>query len=130
MIGQLYENFEIHFPFVARRMIRCYVSGDDELTVVLDNGERVLYDDIDKTFRSLPSDNSNLTETECRIEFGVRLRKIMRRYGVTQQELAARTGITQPSISNYINGLASPSFYVVDRIAKALDCSMDDLRCT
>jgi transcriptional regulator with XRE-family HTH domain len=48
--------------------------------------------------------------------------------GISQCELSERTGITQPSISDYMNGKKLPSFYTVDKIAKALGCSVDAFR--
>jgi transcriptional regulator with XRE-family HTH domain len=47
---------------------------------------------------------------------------------MTQAELASSVGITQGMVSQYIHGYSSPSFRVVDRMAKALGCSADDLR--
>ena len=39
------------------------------------------------------------------------------------------TGLTQPNISQYMNGTKTPSFFTVDKIARALNCSTDDFRC-
>ena len=48
--------------------------------------------------------------------------------GITQSELSNCTDIPQYLISDYIRGKRTPSFYNVDKIAKALDCSVDELR--
>ena len=45
-----------------------------------------------------------------------------------QKDLSKKTGISETMISRYMNGLSNPGFFVVDKIARALDCSMDDLR--
>ena len=37
------------------------------------------------------------------------------------------TGISYGQISKYINGQTEPSIYKVMKIARALDCSLDDL---
>jgi DNA-binding Xre family transcriptional regulator len=102
--------------------------NDFELVAKMNNGVTVLYDDIDHCFRRLPTNSDDMTEEECRAEFGWRLRKIMFRNGITQEQLSERTGIAQSRISNYLRGKNSPTFYVVDRIAKALGCSIDEFR--
>ena len=94
----------------------------------LDNPDKYQYDDRDRTFRSLPSDSKNMTEEEYKRELGIRLRQMMEHRGVTQIDLSEMTGLSQAQISSYITGKVSPSFYIIDRIAKALDCSSDLLR--
>lgn len=130
MKDRLYANFEMHFSVTASKAERYYESGDDELTIVLQNGDRVLYDDVDKTIRSLPRDSDHLSELECRTEFAKRLRKVMYKKGITQIELSEMTGITQQTISLYMSGKRLPGFYNVDKIAKALGCSIEELRYT
>lgn len=124
----LFDNFELYFPSMAANTITYEELNDFELVAKMSNGVTVLYDDIDHCFRRLPTNSDDMTEEECRTEFGWRLRKIMFRNGITQEQLSERTGIAQSRISNYLRGKNSPTFYVVDRIAKALGCSVDEFR--
>lgn len=124
----LYDNFELYFPFLAADTITYKEISDFDLVATLRDGRQVLYNDTNHTFRNLPRDSEDMTEEECRYEFGLRLRHIMFRKGVTQEELAERLKVQQPRISKYLNGRATPSFYMVDRIAKALGCSTDEFR--
>lgn len=124
----LFDNFAMYFPSMAEDTITYEELNDFELVVKMSNGTTVLYDDIDHSFRRLPRSSDDMTEDECLTEFGCRLRKIMFRNGITQEELSERTGIAQPRISRYLRGKNSPTFYVVDRIAKALGCSVDEFR--
>lgn len=128
MENKSYERFKALFPYIAKHAVSCRCVGHDEFVVELIDGDTILCDGFEKTFRRLPKDSSRMSEKECRREFGHRLYKIMMLKGVSQNELAFRTGISYVSISNYINGKISPSFYNVDKIAKALGCSTDDLR--
>jgi len=123
----LIEHMANEFPFLVREMVECYTDGYDELVVTLSDGGIVSYDDFYKTFRRLPSDY-NMNEDECKMEFGIRLRKTMALKGLNQTMLSERTGIPQPLLSNYITGRTNPSFYAVDKIAKALGCSVDEFR--
>lgn len=99
-----------------------------DMLITLKDGSKVLYDDFNKTYRRMPTDISNMTEDECKMEFAYRLRSRMERRCITQQALSELTGISQSSISCYVKGTKIPSFYNADKIAKALGCSVDDFR--
>lgn len=125
----IYENFKRYFPLLEPEVVDYHVNGDlDMMVVKLKDGSSLVYDDCTNAIRNLPSDDRSMTEKECRREFGMRLRRIMNLKGVTQEQLSVMTGIQQSQLSNYINGKTSPSFYNVDKIARALDCRTDDLR--
>ena len=122
------DRFKLYFPVLYYETERYLRIDDYGLTAELKDGSVVEYDDMTISFRNLPSNSRDLTEQECRREFGMRVRKIMGRKGITQIELAERTGIQQTLLSNYMNGKTTPSFYNIDKIAKALDCSADEFR--
>ena len=128
MIDRILENLEKYYPSVARDMVGYREHGTYSVIVISDDGRETLYNDIHKTIRRLPVDKNNMTEEECRREFGYRLRDIMLDKGVSQMELSDRTGIPCPILSGYMNGKNSPSQYKVDKIARALNCSADDFR--
>lgn len=128
MDERLLTNFKKMFPLIAEDAIEYHENGPFELIVKLNNGRVISYYDSEQGIRRLPTDDSFLTEDECRTEFGIRLYRIMYRKGITQSELSSLTGITQSNISNYITGTKTPSFYTVDKIARALDCSIEELR--
>lgn len=128
MSKKLLENLKIYFPFLSKD-IQGWMKNDEwGITVRTKQGETFFYDDYEHTIRRLPAYSRDMTEEQCRMEFGYRLRRIMYKKGMTQAELSELTGISQPQISTYLSGKNSPSFYKVDRIAKALGCSTDDLR--
>ena len=122
------KNLQLYFPTIANHAVSYQETNDFELTIQCDDGETVIYDDLDKTVRVLPPNGGVDDETLWRQEFGRRLRKRMVRKGLTQQELADEVGISQVMLSNYITGRSMPGFYIVDKIARALDCSVDDFR--
>jgi DNA-binding Xre family transcriptional regulator len=127
-MNSVLENFKRYFPLIAADVVDVVNRTDTFVEVEVQNGIRLIYDDIDNTIRTLPIDSSGMSEDECRREFGIRLRRLMYIKGITEDELSERTGITQPRLSGYIRGQNSPSFYKVDKIAKALDCSVDEFR--
>ena len=59
--------------------------------------------------------------------FGDNLIDIMDEKGYTQEQLANETGLTQSTISKYINKKQMPSIKAVVNLAYALDCTTDEL---
>lgn len=122
------DNFERYFPTLARHACFYQDVTSDLLLVELDDGFTFIYDDMDHSINRMPDNKFHMTESECRHIFAWRLRRVMKRRCVNQGTLADMTGIHEVTISRYMNGTSTPSFYAVDRIAKALDISMDELR--
>ena len=127
MINNMLDIIKSYFPFLWSRIISYWENSPYELNIELDDGSRFIFDSIDKTIRKLPENYEHLTEQDFRNEFGIRLKKLMWHKGVTQEELSTLTGISQTQISKYFTGKTSPSFYNVDKIAKALNCSVERL---
>ena len=124
-----YRNFSMRYPDIAKDVVEIHY-GENKLNLYMElkDGTRLAFYECDDSIGYLPKDESSMTEEECRKEFGIRLSRLMRFKGIMQSELSELTGITQASISQYINGKKSPTFYTVDKIARALDCSLEDLR--
>ena len=68
-----------------------------------------------------------MTELEWMDSVGDNLRDILKEYGMTQRQLAEETGLTEATISNYINKRKIPSMRAIVNIANALDISTDEL---
>ena len=127
MTELMFEDFIAYFPSIGTHAIKYWESSTYELSVELDDGTIAIFDYTNKTIRWLSKDDYT-TEQGCKYEFGRRLKRLMFIKGVTQTELADMTGISQTLLSGYITGRVSPSFLKVDKICRALDCSMDELR--
>ena len=57
----------------------------------------------------------------------LRLREIREKRGMSQVALASLVCVAQGYISDLENGKCFPSFDVLVRLAKALECSLDEL---
>lgn len=71
------------------------------------------------------NDIEEITEAQDKKYFSYRLRTLMERQGLRQEDLAAIVGTSQVMISRYMNGMI-PNAYMLRKIARSLDCSMDD----
>lgn len=130
MANYIFENMQSYYPFLSERMASYKKVGPYELIVKTNDGETILYDDVNHSIRRPPRDSNNMTEQEVSVEFRQRLRRLMTQQGVSQLELSELTGIPQSTISNYLTGKFLPGFYNMDKIAKALKCSIDEFRYT
>lgn len=130
MANYIFENMQSYYPFLSERMASYKKVGPYELIVKTNDSETILYDDVNHSIRRLPRDSNNMTEQEVSVEFRQRLRRLMTQQGVSQLELSELTGIPQSTISNYLTGKFLPGFYNMDKIAKALKCSIDEFRYT
>lgn len=128
MEDYIFVNFKAYYPFLSEKMVSCKKVDPYELVIKTNDGESILYDDINHSIRKLPRDSNNMTEQEVGIEFRQRLRRLMIRQGVSQLDLSRMSGISPVSISHYLTGRSLPSFYNMDKIAKALNCSIDEFR--
>lgn len=68
-----------------------------------------------------------MSEMEWLHIFGDNLQCIMDEYCVTQYQLAEMTGLSQGTISKYVNKIQMPTVRALLAISYALDESLDDL---
>lgn len=122
------ESFKSYYPNLASKIKKHRQVLGHEVEIWLDDGRAFIFDKYESTLRSIPTYSKYITEDEFKIEFSYRLRKILKMKGISQKELADLTGINYSLISLYMVGKHTPNFYTVDRIAKALNISTDDLR--
>lgn len=66
-----------------------------------------------------------LFEKYSSLSFNIRERR--KELGLTQKELAKKVGISFRTIQNYENGITPPSLYIIEKIALALEVSVETL---
>ena len=98
-----------------------------DLLIKFRDGKKVIYDTYTNYYKEIfYNDIDELTDEQEKKEFAYRLRSIMSRNHITQYQLAELTNTSQVMISRYVRGESVPSAIVLRRIAKILNCSMDD----
>ena len=68
-----------------------------------------------------------MSKFDAKMIFGDNLKKCMEDARITQRELAEETGISQPTISRYINGDQLPSFEAIINMSEVLCCDYNEL---
>ena len=118
-------------PDIYDDMIDWYSSDQGEITIKVSDGRKYAFD-----FRRLynpillpdfQDDMEDIDEQQWRRNFAMRVHRRMEYIGVSQEWLSNKTGISQVTISKYLNGRSSPSGPNIERIARALGCSIGEL---
>ena len=120
----LYENYKLYFPLIAKRSVSWKQTDLFELEINNEDGSIDIYNDMD---HSLGRKIDTRTDAGWKKEFARRLRKKIAMRGITQTNLSKLTGIGQPLLSLYTQGKSLPSAQKVSSLAKALNCSVNDL---
>ena len=68
-----------------------------------------------------------MTEQDFKTNFMYQLRRIMKVNHITQKELSEQSGLSEDSITRYINGTRIPNTYIASILAGSLNCTIDDL---
>lgn len=68
-----------------------------------------------------------MSEVEWLEEFRMNLLRIMDEDRINQKELAEASGLSEGTISYYVNGTKMPGVRAIINLAYALDCNTDDL---
>lgn len=124
MDGYLYENYKLYFPSFEKGCISWKQTDLFELEIHNKDGSIDIYNDMD---HSLGRKIDTCTDAGWRKEFARRLRKKMAMKGITQVRLGELTGISQQLLSLYTQGKTLPSVQKASALAKALNCSVNDL---
>lgn len=120
----LYENYKLYFPSFAKRSVSWKQTDSFELEINNEDGSIDIYNDMDHTLG--PKINTG-TDVGWKKEFARRLQKKITMRGITQVRLGELTGISQPLLSLYTQGKTLPSVQKASALAKALNCSVNDL---
>ncbi len=122
------KDFETYFPELSKHVKEYKTNKFYELFAMLDNEFVIFYDYLEKTIRYIPKDSSNLEEQDYRYLLGIRLRNLLVCNSVNREYLSNTTGISETTISRYINGTSTPSVYNMRKLAKSLNCTINDLK--
>ena len=121
------RTLELYFTFIFDRMVSYRFCYDNKMIVKTDKNESYIYNTSMNSIRRLP-DSSNMDKGTFSKEFGRRVEYVLWQRRMSQNDLAEALDMDPAQLSRYLNGKTTVPFYVVDKIARVLDCSVDELR--
>ena len=129
---EMFENFKSALPLAAEKAISLYGSGRDEIVITLNDGYKVVWNDLTQSARYLPPREDKIgeefNEELWRKRFGQRLEQVMlRRGGMSSQDFADAIGVSRAMLSRYLNGHSTPSHFIIKKMARVLGCPVSDL---
>lgn len=122
-------QIDMKYPYITKHIVDVEERGDFFYILKLDDGERILYDHMEKNLISIKNaaDPSLMEEPEWRDYFTTMLKRTMRIKGMSQKDLAIKSGIPQITIHKYVKGKNLPNMFYIHKLANALECAVADL---
>ena len=111
---------------IAEQTVSVKYYGPFELLLTLNDGHKLIYDLEDNTTHRKYNTEDDIPNDIFTKEFARRLRRKMLHKHIDQSELAERVGVSQGTISSYIRGIRTPTYLIINKIAKVLECDMND----
>ena len=122
---EIYMNFKAYYPFLDEEVSSWSPNGLNSIIAELLDGTIIEYNDALRSFRTVRKFDG--TEDSWKREFASKLIKMMANKGCDQTYLSEISGVSQVSISKYLNKKAIPNCYTVFKLSKALGCNVSDL---
>ena len=129
---RIVKEYRLWYPSFYERTVDITITGYHMLLAVLDNGNKVEFSLLDNGLRDVThiygvETDDDMNEEEWRKKFGDRLRTLIRDRSFSHETLSEILGISRAMLSRYVNGKATPSSYIIKRIARILNCDVRDL---
>lgn len=123
----LYKYVINNNPRIHKEDIDTYEAlNEHDLLIVYKNGVKEIFDTFANTCRRVTNIEGPKNDQQLRLDFKRLLQTLMNRAWVNQDELANRIGSSQQMVSRYLTGESIPSAITLKKIARALNCSVDD----
>ena len=122
---EIYRNFKTYYPFLDSEVVSWSPNGPNSIVAKLSDGSVIEYNDVFRAFRTIREFDG--TEESWKREFASKLMKIMADKGCDQTYLSEISGVSQVSISKYLNKKAIPNCYTVFKLSQALGCNISEL---
>ena len=103
-----------------------YMVNEYDLFIKFKDGRKYMYDTFRDTFCGFYPSGHILSDDEWHVGFRKRLRKMLERKGMTQEELADCLNVSRVTINRYINGQTVPSGLMLKKISLLLNCDIND----
>lgn len=123
----IYDMFLTNNPYYCDKVDGWDVHGKHIIRVRINDGTMLEYNGSSDSLRIVVDPIVKTDDGDVRRIFAHNLVKQMYSVGYTQQLLSEHTGISQPTISNYVKAISTPSLTAALKIAEVLRCDLNYL---
>ena len=134
MTGTIYDDFFIDYMEYYGGSGRGIVKWEpyDKLMICIyyDNGNKAYYDAVGNTVKNIGrrQDDAEFIDDELFMKrFAWRLGSAINSTGLSRTEICERTGISKASLSGYLSGRTVPNMLFIHKLAKVLNCPVEEL---
>lgn len=120
------RNIEMSHPDLFRNTVEFVDRGDDILLRTCKD-EIYVYEIVNERMHNLTRDLHNITDEEINKEFVRQIKYRMLLRSMMQSDLADICNVTQTAVSRYLSKDNIPNVFVASKIAKALECGLDEM---
>lgn len=124
---RIVEQFKSYYPAMYDEVVDWWPSGRIHITVKLRDGVLFEFDSYANCIRRVQPDGYSKDVESLRKAIGHNLQKVILARGMSQSEIAERSGITQAMLSRYIHGTSMPGIDKVYCLAAVLGCRVIDI---
>ena len=124
---EIYKQFQLYTRDTKSSVVDWEPMGKNSIKVFMDNGDVYQYNGLMHTQRLIRQCDGEFTEELFRKRFAINLVTLMYENGYTQRTLAEELGVSQAVVHKYIQQTATPSAYILTKLTKLFDCTIDDL---
>lgn len=125
--NDILDRFGTYYPDLYAQAVDWWPSGRLSITVKMGDGMLFEFNAVDHTIRRVRSDDYKKNADILRKEIGHNLQKVILSRGISQNEIAERTGLTPAMLSRYIHGTSMPGIDKVYSLASVLGCRVIDI---
>lgn len=121
----IYEEFKDECPGLVRAVDRWVVEGLNSIRIYFKDGTKAVYNCVNQGLRPVLSNDGS--EADWKRDFRDALVEKMFDYQYNQHTLAKAIGVSQVTISKWLNKAAVPNAYAICKLAKLFNCTPNDL---
>lgn len=121
----IFDRYISDSPGALTKIERWTKHTSNSIKILYKDGTQAIYHGVMGTLRGVRLNNGSTSDWKR--DFRDSLIERMSDCGYTQDSFAKAIGVSQKSMSNYLNTKTMPSGYVISKMAKVLRCATDDL---
>lgn len=127
---RIYREYELYYGSDRFKVLRWEPFGKYGIIVYQEGGYKSYYDSLTNTVynvRQRTDDSDFISDDVYAKRFAWKFRTAVYASGLSREDICDLAGISNGSLSNYMNGKKMPTIVNICKLAKILKCPVQDL---